>query len=226
MVNGRQAVIADGARMTSVVSSGGKQWLPAAGGEAGAASPSRLSLGDKLLLAAGVPAVCALEALAQGSLWRRAAPLATVNLLTLATFLVTGILMRNEDGQRGTSWALILAGVTRPLGWLNTWETGPFPLYASVFGFLDDIFGAWALLRYPARGLSRHQRYFLAALASWLVGGSAFLAVVSRPAWQDFRPGVWWPTWFANRAIYNDASAVFYAGAIARPAQRGQGRRG
>jgi signal transduction histidine kinase len=201
--------------MTSVVSSGGQRWLPAAEGKAGGRSAPGISLSDKWLLAAAVPAVCALEALAQGSLWRHYAPLPAVNLITSATFLVTGILIRREDGQRGTSWALILAGAAHPLGWLNAWEAGPFPLYASVFGYLDVIFGAWALLRYPAPALGRPQRYFLAVLTCWLIGGPAFLAVISRPNWQGFRATIWWPGLLANEPIYNDASLIFYVGAIA-----------
>jgi signal transduction histidine kinase len=174
-----------------------------------------VSRARRWLLAAGAPAITGLEALAQGPLWQHFALLAAVNLATCATFVVTGILLRGEPGQRGTSWALILAGVARPLGWLNQWETGPLPLYATVFGYLDDIFGAWALLRYPAPRLGRYRRAFLAALASWLIGGPAVLAVVSRPQWRQFSSAVWWPGWLADRTAYHTGSLVFLAGALA-----------
>ncbi len=174
----------------------------------------RLSRSGRLLLAAGVPAITVLESGAQLPLWGADTVLAAVNLATVVTFLITGILLREDSGQRGTSWAVILAGVTRPLGWLNHWGTGPWPLYASVFGYLDDIFGAWALLRYPNPRLQRHHRYFVASMCGWLVGVPAFLAVVSRPAWHGFSAASWWPAWFPDRLFYADASAVFDAGAV------------
>lgn len=110
---------------------------------------------------------------------------------TLVTFLVTGVLISEERGQRGTAWALILAGLARPLGWLNEWGAGPLPLYASVFGYLDDIFGAWALLRYPNQRLEGNQRRFLVVLGIWLIGGPAFLSIISRPAWHHFPASSW-----------------------------------
>ncbi len=174
----------------------------------------RIARDSRVLLLAGVPTLTVLEALAQRPLWSSHTILVVVNLATLVTFLITGVLLRDEPGQRGTSWALILAGVSRPLGWLNEWGTGPLPLYASVFGYLDDIFGAWALLRYPNHHLERHQRRFLATLLFWLVGGPAFLAVVSRPGWHHFATSSWWPGLAPDRRVYDLGSTVVNAGAL------------
>ncbi len=174
----------------------------------------RIARDSRVLLLAGVPTLTVLEALAQRPLWSSHTILVVVNLATLVTFLITGVLLRDEPGQRGTSWALILAGVSRPLGWLNQWGTGPLPLYASVFGYLDDIFGAWALLRYPNHHLERHQRRFLATLLFWLVGGPAFLAVVSRPGWHHFATSSWWPGLAPDRRVYDLGSTVVNAGAL------------
>jgi hypothetical protein len=181
----------------------------------GGRSAPRLSRRGRLLLAVAVPAVAALEAYAQRPLWEHYAALAIINLATLVTFLITGVLLNEEPGQRGTSWALALAGIARPLGWLNQWGSGPLPLYATVFGYLDDIFGAWALLRYPNHRLPRHLRRFLAVLCVWLIGGPAFLAVVSRPAWHQFGSSSWWPDLFPDEAVYAIASNVVDTGALA-----------
>ena len=80
--------------------------------------------------------------------WRESPTLATVNLVMSLTFILTGLLLRQERGQRGVAWALILAGVFRPLDFVDAWNTGPWPVYAVVFGGIDRVFGGYALLRY------------------------------------------------------------------------------
>src|SRR5450759_5203194 len=97
----------------------------------GGRSAPRLSRRGRLLLAVAVPAVAALEAYAQRPLWEHYAALAVINLATLVTFLITGVLLNEEPGQRGSSWALALAGIARPLGWLNQWGSGPLPHWLS-----------------------------------------------------------------------------------------------
>jgi hypothetical protein len=85
---------------------------------------------------------------------------------------------------RGTGWALVLSGVARPLGLVDAWPSGPWPLYSVVFGYLDNVFAAWALLRYPEPRLSRPVRWYLGVLAGWLIGLPAVLALVARPGWM------------------------------------------
>ena len=167
-----------------------------------------------LLIAAGLSVVTALEIFAQRPLWGRDTVLAIVNLAAMVTFMITGLLLKDEPGQRGTGWALILAGIFHPLGMLNRWNFGPMPLYAAVFGYLDNIFGSWALLRYPNHRLGRHQRAFLIAAWCWLVGGPAFMAVVSEPSWQGASAASWWPSWFADRSVYTASASVFDIGAL------------
>ena len=185
-----------------------------AGGMEANHHPVYPSPGGWLLIAAGFPAVTALEIFAQRPLWGPDTVLAVVNLTALVTFMVTGLLLKDEPGQRGTGWALILAGIFHPLGLLNRWNFGPLPLYATVFGYLDDIFGAWVLLRYPNHRLTRHQRVFLATLCCWLIGGPVFLAVVSEPSWQRVSASSWWPAWFPDRSAWEVSSDVFNIGAL------------
>jgi hypothetical protein len=161
-----------------------------------------------------VPVVTALEAYALRPVWRANTVLAFTYVATAAAFVLTGLLLKDEPGQRGTGWALILAGVLEPLGLLNRWNFGPMPLYAWVFGYLDEVFGAWALLRYPNPRLRRHQRVFLVVLAAWVTGGPAFLAAVSRPGWQGVSASAWWLAWFPDRPGWDAATKVFNAGAL------------
>ena len=56
-------------------------------------------------------------------------------------FILTGLLLRTEPGQRGVAWALILAGVFRSLDFIDAWNTGPWPVYAVMFGGIDRVSG-------------------------------------------------------------------------------------
>ena len=185
-----------------------------AAGQAVAQRVAYLSRNGWLLAAGVVPVVTALEAYALRPVWRPNTVLAFAYVATSAAFVLTGLLLKDEPGQRGTGWALILAGALEPLGLLNRWNFGPMPLYASVFGYLDEVFGAWALLRYPNPRLSRHQRVFLVTLAVWLVGGPVFLAAVSRPGWQRVSASAWWLAWFPDHSWWDAATKVFDGGAL------------
>jgi signal transduction histidine kinase len=152
----------------------------------------------------------------EGGLWAHHPLLTVVNLLASITFTATGVLLMEDKAQRGTAWALIAGGITLPLGWLDQWEVGPFPLYSVVFGYLSDILGAWALLRYPEPRLSPGHRRFLVILAGWLIGGSLVLATMSVPRWWGgpFRDSAWWPSLFSDRPVFQLAQIVFDAGAL------------
>jgi signal transduction histidine kinase len=160
--------------------------------------------------------VSGLEALAEIPWWRHGAWLATANLLGEGVFVTTGLLLRGEPGQRGTAWALFLAGVFHPLGWLYKWNAVPLPLYSQVFGYLDDTCGTWALLRYPGPRLGGPQRAYLLLMFGWLTGGSAVVAVLSRPQWNGYgySQSAWWPVLYARPGIFQLASHIFFAGAV------------
>jgi signal transduction histidine kinase len=156
------------------------------------------------------------SAAAEGGLWQHHPELTVVNLRATSAFVVTGLLLLNDPAQRGTAWAVIGAGIALPLGWLDQWETGPLPLYSVVFGYLAEVLGAWALLRYPRPALRPWHRQLLGVLAGWLILGPLTLALVSRPQWwgPSFRAEAWWPTAWPDHAVFASAQYVFDAGAL------------
>ena len=142
-----------------------------------------------LLAGAILAALGCLATLAELPLWRETPALATVNLIMSLAFILTGLLLRTEPGQCGVAWALILAGVFRSLDFIDAWNTGPWPVYAVVFGGIDRVFGAYAVLRYPRPALGRLQRIYILILAGWMVV-SRSLVVVTIDRDVDGLPGV------------------------------------
>ena len=139
-----------------------------------------------------------LAAVAELPEWSQAPTLATVNLVMSVTFILTGLLLRRERGQRGVAWALILAGVFRSLDFIDAWNTGPWPVYAVVFGGIDRVFGAYAVLRYPRPALGRPQRAYVCALAAWMVVSRTLVVVTSTAASTGYPASSWWPTIVAS----------------------------
>jgi signal transduction histidine kinase len=161
-----------------------------------------------------VIAAIAVGAVAEGSLWAHHPLLTTVNLLASAGLVGIGSWLVTQPGQRGTGWALILSGVARPLGWLDSWPSGPWPLYSVVFGYADSVFAAWALLRYPDPRLSRPVRWYLGVLAGWLICVPAVLVAVARPGWMVPRvdASTWWLPSAADPRVFADVSNIFLVG--------------
>lgn len=156
----------------------------------------------RTLLGAGLVLVATAGfcALAQGPSWRATAPLASVNLLVTVVFMCTGLMLRKDPGQRGTAWALMLAGIFRSIDFIDAWN-GVWPAYALVFGGVDRLFGAWALLRYPNPRLLRYQRIYLAILTVWMLTGRMMVALTSTARWNGGPSSWWWPTVLANQGL-------------------------
>jgi hypothetical protein len=173
-----------------------------------------LLVSRKAGVVAAVLAAIAVGAVAEGSLWAHHPLLTTVNLLASAGLVGIGSWLVTQPGQRGTGWALRLSGVARPLGLVDAWPSGPWPLYSVVFGYLDNVFAAWALLRYPEPRLSRPARWYLGVLAGWLIGLPAILAMVARPGWLVPRvnASTWWPPSAADPRVFADVTNVFLVG--------------
>ena len=169
---------------------------------------SRLATGGVLAAAGGF---CALV---QGPQWRSSAALATVNLAVSLLFVFTGLMLRREHGQRGTAWALMLAGLFRSVDFIDAWH-GPWSPYTLVFGGVDRIFGAWALLRYPNSSLSPLHRRYLIALTGWMLGGRALLAVTSTARWNGVPQSSWWPTLFPDHRLSDVLNYVVHGGEAA-----------
>ncbi|HEY0937312.1 MAG TPA: histidine kinase [Trebonia sp.] len=131
--------------------------------------------------------------LVQGPEWHTSTVLAAVNLTASLAFVFTGLLLGREPGQRVTAGVLMLAGLFRCLDFIDAWN-GPWPAYALVFGGVDRVFGAWALLRYPNLALSRLHRGYLLALAGWMLCGRTLLALTSTARWNGGPSSWWWPS--------------------------------
>jgi signal transduction histidine kinase len=156
-------------------------------------------------------AVACFCALVQGPAWRQSAVLATVNLAVCLVFVFTGLMIRREPGQRATAWALMFAGVFRPLGFIDAWN-GPWGAYTTVFGGVDRVFGAWALLRYPNSSLSRFQRRFLVALTGWMLCGRTLAVVTSTARWNGYPPSSWWPALIPDQRLSGLLNDVVHLG--------------
>jgi signal transduction histidine kinase len=155
-----------------------------------APGPLRFTLTVALALAA----LGAVDTVAQLPMWRDTPALATVNVIMSLAFILTGLLLRREDGQRGVAWALILAGVFRSLDFVDAWSGGPWAVYAVIFGGIDRVFGAYAVLRYPRLALSRAERGYLIALTGWMLITRSLVVVTSTAVSAGYGASSWWPT--------------------------------
>jgi signal transduction histidine kinase len=172
-------------------------------------------------------AVGCMNLVAEWPLWMQSSALAAANLMTTLTFVLTGLLIRREPGHRGVGWALILTGAFRPLDFVDLWNTGPWPVYGLVFGAIDRVFGAWALLRYPNPRLLRVQRRYLIWLTIWMLAGRALIAVTSTAPWNGYSAVSWWPALIPDfrlteviSDIVNVGEALFGAALIVLLVQR------
>jgi signal transduction histidine kinase len=161
-----------------------------------------------LLTAAILVALGCLGAVAELPLWSQTPALAVVNLSTSLTLILTGLLLYRERGQRGVAWALILAGVCRPLDFIDAWTGGPWPVYAVVFGGIDRVFGAWAVLRYPRSRLTRPQRTYVIALASWMFVARTMVVLTSTAQSNGYAPSSVWPSLVSDFRLSSVLSAV------------------
>lgn len=162
---------------------------------------TRLSRRWRLYVLAGVVllVLAGLDTVAELPVWRQNPALAVVNLSVSLTFIVTGLLLHEERGQRGVAWALLLAGAFRSLDFIDAWNTGPWPVYAVIFGAVDRVFGAWALLRYPRPRLDRVQRIYISALVGWMLAGRIMIVITSTAHSAGYSSSSWWPSLVHDR---------------------------
>jgi signal transduction histidine kinase len=148
-----------------------------------------------ILLVSG--AVCALL---QGPLWGPHPLLAAVNVATSVTFICTGLILHRDPRTRAVAWALIIAGALRSVDFTDPLG-GPWPFYTLVFGGMDCLAGAYALLRYPEPRLTRPQRVFLILLGTWMVLGRTLATVISTPRWDGYPASSWWISVYPDRQL-------------------------
>ncbi|HWC82724.1 MAG TPA: sensor histidine kinase [Pseudonocardiaceae bacterium] len=182
---------------------------PRAGLSPGPGGPRLSETGRFCLRTAGIlVALGSLGAVAQLPLWTQAPALAVVNLSTSLTLILTGLLLHREPGQRGVAWALILAGVCRPLDFIDAWTGGPWPAYAVLFGGIDRVFGAWAVLRYPRPRLTGPQRVYVAVLAGWMLTARTMVVLTSTAQSNGYAPTSWWPSLVSDLRLSDTLSAI------------------
>ena len=164
------------------------------------------------LAAVSLAALGCLATLAELPLWRQTPALAAVNLVMSLAFILTGLLLRTEPGQRGVAWALILAGVFRSLDFIDAWNTGPWPVYAVVFGGIDRVFGAYAVLRYPRPALGRLPRIYVLTLAGWMVVSRSLVVVTTTATATGYPASSWWPTITVNEGLSDLLATIEHIG--------------
>ncbi len=204
------------ATIPSLASPGNSPWRDsAARGREGTRWPARLAIWHArrpwLAATGALIAVAAFCALVQGPQWQSFLPLATVNLAVSLLFVFTGLMLGKEPGQRVTAWALMLAGVFRSVDFIDAWN-GSWHAYTLVFGGIDRIFGAWALLRYPNSALSPLYRRYLITFTVWMLAGRTLIAVTSTAQWNAASPASWWPTLIPDQQLSNLLNYVVHGG--------------
>jgi signal transduction histidine kinase len=105
----------------------------------------------------------------------------------------------------------MLAGVFRSVDFIDAWN-GPWPAYTLVFGGMDRVFGAWALLRYPNSSLSPLQRRYVITLTGWMLAGRTLIAVTSTAQWNGGPPSWWWPALVPDHQLSDPLNYVVHAG--------------
>ena len=169
------------------------------------------------MTAAATCAAGGFSALVQGPLWYQKPSLAGANLTTTVLFVFTGLMLRFEPGQRAVAWALVFAGLFRSLDFADAWSGSGWAIYDLLFGAVDRLLGAFALLRYPNAALLRGQRLFLVLLAGWLLFGHVLILVTAEPQWDGLPASSWWPALAPDLTLNNVLNYVVNAGMGSSP---------
>jgi signal transduction histidine kinase len=157
-------------------------------------------------------ATAAFCALVQGHLWEQSPTLAGANLACSLLFVFTGLMLLREPGQRRVAFALMAAGIFRSLDFISSWNWPALEVYGLIFGAVDRLFGAYALLRYPNPSLLRHQRIYLILLTIWMLVGRTAIAVTSNAQMNGDNPASWWPGLWPNQQLSDVINVVVNAG--------------
>jgi signal transduction histidine kinase len=112
----------------------------------------------------------------------------------------------------------VAAGMLWPLGWVDAWGGGPWPLTATFTAPAAAVLAVWAMYRYPDPSLvGRSERRYLVLLAGWALVGRMTNAVVAEPGWKSCVTGAcaadaWWPTLWADAGLERVTGALSGAG--------------
>jgi len=139
--------------------------------------------------------------------------------LVVTTFTASGVFLLYAPGAGRSGWGMIAAAACYAVSywwqWPQSWQVGPAPLIAYVFGYCWFVFGGVTLLRYPEPVLARtaERLYFLAA-ALWIIGGKLLVATLSRPEDHHGSPRAWWPTLADAPGVEHAVSKTVQAGIL------------
>lgn len=167
---------------------------------------------DYVLTAVVVIAAAGFCAVVQGPLWSQVPALAAANLAVSVLFVFTGWMLRREPRQRGVAWALMIAGLLRSLDFVDAWSGAPWAVYDLLFGAVDRLLGAYALLRYPNPSLLRHQRVYLILFTGWMLAGRILIVVTAVPQWDGAPASSWWLSLIPDMHLNDVINYVVNAG--------------
>lgn len=143
-----------------------------------------------------------------------------INTLVAISFVATAVALGETPFHRTSAYALGGASVFWLMSWWwawpPEWQIGPFALLSNVTGYFWFVTGGIALLRYPDAVLAtRLERWYFWVLAGWIGLGKLASAVVTRPDWEGYSPGSWWPSLFPNPQLHHVFESIFYVGVVA-----------
>jgi len=148
-----------------------------------------------------------------GPLWAVQPKVATPIVLYAGALVAVGVILRGEPGQLRAARTLILAGCLWPLGWIDVWMGGPWPLIALFASPFSLLLTGWVIYRYPdPRRVTKWEQWFLRTLTIWIVLGRFALVTTEYPAWHGHPADSWWfPIW-PDRGLHQVVAYVIAAG--------------
>lgn len=159
---------------------------------AAASTSQRLRLVAVVLTTATVAGGAAL--LAGWPHWRGHVAGGALHVPAVVSLMVTGVLLAARPTTRVCGLLVLLAGLTRMVHWLSTWDVGVLPLLSGFGQAAHWLTLGAALILYPAGRSRPHLEALWISLAAVdLLGGHAVLVLTARPEWHGFDPGVVWP---------------------------------
>jgi signal transduction histidine kinase len=168
-----------------------------------------------LLYATVLPPALILTTVALWPMWQGRPLLALGTEIVSLALVASGVLLLDEPVQQSSGLMLITSGALLTAGWLNLWNSGPWPLISVPASPLGTVLAAWAMFRYPRSSpeLRRDGRFFVFMML-WLAGAELICIVVSRPGWSGFSAAAWWPALAPDRRLFETASRVLDIGGI------------
>ncbi|ABW16543.1 integral membrane sensor signal transduction histidine kinase [Parafrankia sp. EAN1pec] len=135
----------------------------------------------------------AITVAAQWPAWSTTPFAAALNVFVSLTFVLTGLLLLDEDALDSVSSAFVLGGVLWTASWAATWEAGPSAVLSSFAYTHFWVCLGWGVLRYPSGRLhDNSERVLLGTAVAVIPVGNLVLIALSRPESFGYAPGVWW----------------------------------